>query len=494
MYPRIAGLRTVDALRQAVAEFGDLPIDSEPLAATEQSPLAQPLAIRNAAGTVVRTLANRWCIQPMEGWDATPEGRPSEWTLRRWSHFGESGAAWLWGGEAVAVRPDGRANPRQLCFRPDQPFSDNVVFLRQLRETAVSAHRNDFGDESATHLLIGLQLTHSGRFSKPTDQTRYQPRVAFHHPLLDARVGIAATDDSPILTDGEIRQLISDYVPAARAAAEAGFDFVDVKACHGYLAHEFLSARTRPGPYGGDFEGRSRYLREIIAAIRNEVPQLLIGVRLSLFDGPPFRKPTNPADPGIPEHVPHDFVGFGCRTDDPSQIDLAEPIALLTRLRDEYGVRLFNLSAGSPYYNPHLLRPAYFPPSDGYHPPENPLAGCVRQIHAVRDLKVAVSDITVVGSAYSYFQEYLPHVAQAVVRAGWVDAVGIGRLVLSDWRFPAKILKGQDYRADKLLCRTFSDCTTAPRNGLISGCYPLDPAYKKLPEAHTMREIKANLK
>ncbi len=131
--------------------------------------------------------------------------------------------------------------------------------------------------------MIGLQLTHSGRFCKPNLPDKFEPRVAYHHPVLDAKVGISNFDNRPVWTDGEIRELIEAYVVSAKAAQTAGFQFVDVKCCHGYLGHEFLSAFDRPGPYGGDFEGRTRFIREIIAAIRTECPELAIGVRLSLW-------------------------------------------------------------------------------------------------------------------------------------------------------------------------------------------------------------------
>jgi hypothetical protein len=95
-----------------------------------------------------------------------------------------------------------------------------------------------------------------------------------------------------------------------------------------------------------------------------------------------------------------------------------------------------------------------------------------------------------VGTAYSYLQDYVPHVAQAVVRVGWIDAVGVGRMVLAYPKLPAdSLLHGRLDR--KHICRTFSDCTTAPRNGMISGCFPLDPYYKGLPEAETLRTLKA---
>ena len=149
-----------------------------------------------------------------------------------------------------------------------------------------------------------------------------------------------------------------------------------------------------------------------------------------------------------------------------------------------------NLSAGSPYYNPHVQRPAYYPPSDGYQPPEDPLVGCVRQMQVVRDLKARVPGLPVVGTAYSYLQEYLPHVAQAVVREGWVDSVGLGRVVLSYPDLPADCLEHGELRQAKQLCRTFSDCTTGPRKGLVSGCYPLDDYYKDAPQHAKLKEAK----
>ncbi len=483
-FPRIAHFRTVAEFQARLEELGShLPMDGQILAAAEGSPLAAAMPIGPYR------VGNRWCIQPMEGWDGTEDGRPSPHTLRRWRHFGQSGAKLIWGGEAFAVRYDGRANPNQLFYRPE-----NADSLRLLVETVRQAHREAFGATATDDLLIGLQLTHSGRFCRPARKDRPEPKIAYHHPVLDARFGIAPDDDAVVLSDGEVRRLVDDFVAVARAAHRAGFQFVDVKQCHGYLGHEFLSAFDRPGPYGGDFSGRTRFLREILEGIRAECPGLLVGVRLSAFDFPPFQPdprcsaPGRPG-PGVPQPYPTPYPGFGCRRDAPLEIDLSEPIRLLRMLRDEYGVAMVNLTAGSPYYNPHIQRPAYYPPSDGYQPPEDPLVGCLRQIEVVRQLKEAVPGLPMVGTAYTYFQEFLPQVAQGVVRAGWADFVGIGRLVLSYWDLPADVLAGRPL-ATKRLCRTFSDCTTAPRSGLVSGCYPLDPYYKQLPEAAQLREIK----
>jgi 2,4-dienoyl-CoA reductase-like NADH-dependent reductase (Old Yellow Enzyme family) len=266
-----------------------------------------------------------------------------------------------------------------------------------------------------------------------------------------------------------------------------GFKFVDVKACHGYLLHEFLSAVTRPGKYGGDFVGRTRLLTTIIERIKEAYPDLMIGVRLSVFDVPPYITSREIGRPmNYEAFMPYPFA-FGANPLKPLEYDLAEPIQLLKKLQ-ALGVMAVNLSCGSPYYNPHIQRPAIFPPSDGYQPPEDPLVGVVRQIQAARECKLAVPELPLVGTAYSYLQDYTPHVAQAVVRAGWIDSVGLGRMVLSYPELPADCLE-RGTLVRKLVCRTFSDCTTAPRNGLVSGCYPLDPYYKGRPEAEILKNM-----
>jgi len=478
MFPRIARFRSVAELREHLATLAaPIPLDDAPLSAAAGSPLARPLELGG------RTAGNRWVIHPMEGWDASGDGRPTEILLRRWRHFGASGAKLIWGGEAVAVVPEGRANPNQLaaaaCGR--EGFGSLLGTLR-------TAHREAHGDDG--DLVVAVQLTHSGRFSKPTPAGR-APRIAYHHPLLDARHGIDPTDTACLVSDDDVERLIEAYVAAARAAAAVGFDMVDIKACHGYLIHEFLSARRRPGPYGGDLAGRTRLLRTVIERVRAECPGLLVGVRLSLFDTVPWHMVDGRGEPfPYAASLPYD-CGFGVAAADPLAIDLDEPIAVLRMLRD-LGVVAVNLSAGSPYTVPHVVRPAAFPPSDGYPPPEDPLLGVWRQIDAARRAKEAVPDLVLVGSAYTYLQDYVVHAAQATVRAGWIDAVGLGRMVLSYPELPADSLAGRPLVRGSV-CRTFSDCTTAPRNGLRSGCYPLDAFYKALPEAAAVKAIKATM-
>lgn len=476
-YTHLGGLRDVESFRRYLAQQQiDIPCDDK-LIAGNGSPLAQPLQVGS------KRIGNRIVAQPMEGWDGTTEGRPTELTFRRWERFGASGAKLIWGGEAVAVRHDGRANPNQLVIN-----QHSRVDLSRLREILIAAHKRASGSDS--DLLVGLQLTHSGRYSRPNAHDHPEPKILYHHPILDSRLNIPA--DYPILTDQDLREIIDDFQKAAIVAAQAGFDFVDIKHCHGYLGHELLSAHTRDGEFGGPFENRTRFLREVANAIRDASPALSLAVRLSAFDTIPFRKDASAAQCGVPEStaglVPFRW-GFGVNTENPLEPDLSEPIKFLSLL-GELGVRLVNISAGSPYYNPHIQRPASYPPSDGYSPPEDPLVGVARQMRITRELKQQFPELVVVGSAYSYLQEFLPYVAQAAIREGWADGIGLGRMLLAYPSLLLDVIEGRDLQR-KSVCRTFSDCTTAPRGGLPSGCYPLDPHYKNSKDAGRLKNFKA---
>src|SRR5260221_10414031 len=152
-YARIAQLKTADQFRSYLLNNGiELAFD-ESVKSGLDAPLAQPYRFRDFV------IGNRFAVLPMEGWDGTPDGHPSEMTIRRWQRFGISGAKLIWGGEAVAVRHDGRANPNQLMIN-----AQTLADIAGLRETLVKAHVERFG--RADDLLIGLQLTHSGRFCR----------------------------------------------------------------------------------------------------------------------------------------------------------------------------------------------------------------------------------------------------------------------------------------------------------------------------------------
>jgi 2,4-dienoyl-CoA reductase-like NADH-dependent reductase (Old Yellow Enzyme family) len=479
---RVGGVHDAAHFQERLQERGlTIPCDTELLSGS-----SSPLAGSRAYGTT--NIGNRIAIHPMEGWDGSADGNPTENTLRRWRRFGQSGAKLIWGGEAVAVTHNGRANPNQLLIA-----EHTRAGIERLRSALIEEHRNTTGSENG--LLIGLQLTHSGRYCRPNAKDRPEPRILYHHPILDFRVGMTESDG--VLTDGEIEAIIEDFCRAAKMARELGFGFVDIKHCHGYLGHEFLGAHTRNGKYGGSIENRTRFLREVVNGIRTAAPGLAIGVRVSAFDSIPFHPDPQHSTPnklgrGIPEEsnglLPYRW-GFGVSQQNPTEADLTETVHFLALLA-ELKIQLVNLTAGSPYYCPHIQRPALYPPSDGYQPPEDPLAGVARQMETVRQMKNQFPNLIFVGSAYSYLQDFLPHVAQAALRQNWVDFIGLGRMVLSYPELLWDTIEGRSIER-KRICRTFSDCTTAPRNGLPSGCYPLDAYYKDSESALPLKRIKA---
>ena len=485
---RVATLKTPAEFRQHCEGLGlSLPIEDQ-IESGAQSPLAQPCQRVKING---KTLGNRIAIHPMEGWDGTTTGGTSVEMKRRWQRFGASGAKLICGGEAMAVRPDGRANSQQLIISPE-----NQAEIRELVEILQTEHRQHWG--TTDDLVIGFQLTHSGRFCRPHDKNRWEARVAFRHPLLDQKFKV--TSDDQVLTDAEVEALIQAYIKAARVAYECGADFVDLKHCHGYLLHEFLGAHTRPGKFGGSFENRTRILREIIAGIRADRNPIEIGVRLSVFDFVPFQPDATLSTPGkLGPGIPMDYQGclpyhyaFGVNPDNPIAYDLTEPLKFV-QLLGTLGVKILNTSAGSPYYNPHIQRPAAYPPSDGYQPAHDPMIDVARQVEVVRQVRaVAPADLIVVSSGLSYVQEYLPHLAQGILRKGWSDVIGVGRAILS---YPTMLTEAyqRGQLETKFICRTFSDCTTAPRNGLISGCYPLDKFYTQKPEFQKLKELKKQM-
>jgi 2,4-dienoyl-CoA reductase-like NADH-dependent reductase (Old Yellow Enzyme family) len=430
------------------------------------APLFRPVTIgRLRAG-------NSLCIQPMEGCDGTLDGRPDELTFRRYRRFGAGGAKLIW-GEATAVVEEGRANPRQLLLN-EQTAPELQRMLRECRQ----AHRDTFGSDD--DLVVGLQLTHSGRYSYR------RPLLAFHDPILDPRTiadratGRAVDASYPLLEDDDLKRLVDEYVAAARLAHRIGFDFVDIKQCHRYLLSELLAAKTRPGPYGGSLENRTRLARDIIAAIRTEVPDLVVATRLNVFDGIPYRNnPSGGAGEPCPWTAPVRSA-WGTREDDPFTPDLAEPLAWIGEMQ-RLGVALVNVSMGNPYASPHIIRPFEYPPPDGYETPEHPLVGVDRHFRLAAEVQQAFADLPVVGSGYSYLQEFFPQAGAANIHDGRITFVGVGRAALPTPDF-AQLLQDQGRLDRKRVCRTFSYCTALMRSKhnelgqFATGCPPFDKA------------------
>jgi len=449
--------KSVDDLVAEAARLGsDLPHS------TDFSPLFQPATVGSL------TVANRFCIQPMEGCDGTTTGAPDELTFRRFRRFGAGGAKLIW-GEATAIDLAARMNPRQLCLT-----EANASAIGQLLEQCRTAHREAWGTTDG--LVVGLQLTHSGRYSFQ------RPQIAMHDPLLDSitidkSTGRAVDHSFPILSDSDLQRIEDQYVSAARLAANIGCDFIDLKQCHRYLLSELLAARLRPGDYGGSLSNRTRLIRNVIQRIREELPNLVLATRFNAYDGLPFRCTNDGRGVPIAHQYPLQSL-FGVNADDFEQLDLAEPLEFAKWLV-EWGVSLLNVSAGNPYANPHVLRPAEYPPVDGYQPPEHPLLGVLRHFDATATIQKALPGTPVVGSAYSWLQEFSIHIAAGNVAAGNCTFAGLGRATLSQPDFVQQLVQhGRLNR--KQTCRTFSYCTNLmrskdhPLGQTPTGCPPFD--------------------
>jgi 2,4-dienoyl-CoA reductase-like NADH-dependent reductase (Old Yellow Enzyme family) len=419
------------------------------------SPLNAPIAIGP------RTVGNRWCIHPMEGCDGELDGSPGELTLRRYRRFGDGGAKLIW-GEACAVNDQGRANPRQIWLND----KTKPLFAKMVADTR-AAHRAANGDDG--NLLFGLQLTHSGRYC------HRGPVIACDDPLLYGRYKV--TKDTPLISDDELKRLVDDYAATAKLAQEVGFDFVDVKQCHRYLLNELLGARNRPGPYGGSFENRTRLATEIFQAIRAACPSLVLGTRLNVFDAIPFK--VGETGDGVPEPWTSPLAnGWGMSESDPFTPDLTEPLRWIAAMR-KLGVAIVNVTIGNPYAQPHFGRPFEYPPPDGYESPEHPLTGVDRHFRVTETIQRANAGFPIVGTGYSYLQEFLPQAGAANIAAGRVTIVGVGRATLAqpDW---VRQLRDTGKLDRKRVCRTFSYCTAImrakqhPLGQFPTGCPPFD--------------------
>jgi len=423
--------RSLEALLEKAAELGlEIPVASDLSPLKRRVPIGQHLT------------PNALAVQPMEGCDGTADGRPSELTRRRYVRFARGGAGLLW-FEATAVVPEARANPHQLWLH-----KGSASALAHLRLEALEQARTTMGSDFRPYMTI--QLTHSGRYSRPVDKPA--PIIAHHDGILDRVLGIPA--DYPLISDAELDRLQDRYVEAARLAWECGFDGVDIKSCHRYLVSELLAAHTRPGKYGGSFENRTRLLLSVVRRIREELPQLDLTIRLNVYDGHPYP------------------WGWGVSKADPKLPDLSEPLRLIGLLR-EAGVSLIKVTAGNPYFTPHINRPFDQNVIGGYVPDEHPLIGVHRLISLARKVKRAYPELVVVGSGYSWLRQFIGPVAAGVLAAGWADIIGLGREAFAYPDFARDLLtKGQ--LPPRRLCITCSRCTQIMRDHGPTGCVPFD--------------------
>ena len=425
-------LANLDELRAAINELGlDLAVEEN------TSRLAKPLEI---AG---RKIPNSMAIQPMEGYDGTADGDPGELTRRRYRRFGAGGAGLLW-FESCAVVPEGRSNPRQLWI--NRWTKDSLA--RLLEEARIAAA----GAMGEGHLPFAvLQLVHSGRYSR--SEKSPVPVVAYHDPYLDPTRGISPND--PVVSDDELEALEDAYIEAVRLAFEAGFDAVDIKACHRYLINELLAAHTRSGNYGGSYENRTRFLKNIIGKIYAELGRdKIVACRLGIYDAHPYP------------------YGWGMDENDPTKPNLDEPKRLVRELH-EMGMPIINVTMGNPYYKPHINRPFDRPANGAEFPEEHPLVGIERLVSLTRQVREGLPSLVVVGSGYSWLRNLWPYVAAAEIRRGSVQLVGLGRQAFAFPGFAKEIV--ETGRLDRRhTCIACSSCTQIMHDGGTAGCVPFD--------------------
>jgi NADPH-dependent glutamate synthase beta subunit-like oxidoreductase/2,4-dienoyl-CoA reductase-like NADH-dependent reductase (Old Yellow Enzyme family) len=399
-------------------------------------------------------MPNSLAVHPMEGCDGDSAGRPGKLTVRRYRRFATGGAGLIW-GEATAVVGEARANPRQLWLNEKSKDSFGVV-IAMMRQVAAESmgpgHRP----------VIVAQLTHSGRYSRPGSEGG--PMIAQRDPYRDALVPqqepnpdakSKIPDDWPVLTDEYLDELQDSYVEAARMAFEAGFDAVDIKSCHGYLINELFACRNREGKYGGPFENRTRFLLEVIDKIRKELGEdKPVTTRMGIYDAIPYP------------------YGWGVDKDDYTKPDLTEPKKLIVLLQ-ERGVKMINITAANPYYNPHIGRPFNEPIVGGYEEPEHPLAGVSRLIKLAGQIQKEFGDIVVVGTGYSWLRTLLPNVAAANKANGLASIVGVGRMAFAYPDFAKDIVSRGKLNPAKV-CVSCSACTQIMRDRGMTGCVVRD--------------------
>lgn len=425
-------LSNLDELKEAIAQLGlDIAVEED------TSYLTRPVEV---AG---RVIPNSMAVQPMEGCDGAANGSPDELTFRRYKRFGAGGAGVLW-FEACAVVPQGRANPRQIWLHKET----KDAFARLLEDSRKAAAESMGPDHNP---FAVLQLTHSGRYSRPVDMPK--PIIAYHDPLLDKDKGIPA--DYPVISDDELEALEDAYVEAAKLAFEVGFDAVDIKSCHRYLLNELLAGHTREGKYGGSYENRTRFLKNVVGKVFAAVGRdKIVTCRLGIHDAHPYP------------------YGWGMDPQDPMKPNLDEPKRLISELY-EMGMRLINITMGNPYFNPHVNRP-YDRPIEGMkYPDENPLVGVERLVKLTREVAKSVPEMVIIGSGYSWLRNLWPYVAAANIRDGAMKIAGLGRQSFAYPAFAREIVETGKLER-RHTCIACSSCTQIMRDGGKAGCVPFD--------------------
>lgn len=396
-----------------------------------------------------RKINNRIVYQAMEGCDGTFDGAPDELTYRRYLRFARGGAGIIW-FEATAVVNEGRANPRQM-YLTEKTEDEFKKIVNDIKETCIK--------ENGFEPVVIIQLTHSGRYSKPEGTPA--PLIAYNNPIFEKDNPI---DKSRIVTDEYLDMLGEKLVNGAAWAKRLGFDGADIKSCHRYLLSEILSAYNREGRYGGSFENRTRLLTGAVKEAKIQTGKdFIITSRLNVYDG--FEYP----------------YGFAVKEGNGIVPDFTESKMLVKKLV-ENGIDMIDMTMGNPYFNPHVNRPY----SQGaYIPPEHPMVGVQRMLDGIAEIAQEIKGTPVISSGISFLGGVSANVLAGYVGEGKFDFAGYGRETLAYPSCANDITSGKNLDPKKL-CICCSKCTEIMRKpGGTPGCVIRDgevymPLYKKL--------------
>lgn len=391
-----------EMLTQAKGQGFDFPVSDSP-----QTVLQRPLEFQGVR------IDSRILAQPVEGFDAQKDGSPSRRTIERYVELVQHGFRMIW-LESVSVSEQGRSNPAQLWIT-----EENVKAFRKMTDR--------IRKEAGHPVSIIIQLTHSGRYSNPSGTPA--PVCAFSNPFIPK-------EGEHIASDEEVRGIEDDYVKAALLAEQAGFDVLDIRACHGYLINEFFAAYNRAGIYGGSFENRIRFLLNVLDKVKEAVSTIGIAVRLNMYDGIPWP------------------YGWGADPEKPESQSLEEPLKLVKILYDR-GIRILNITNGVGAFSPFVIRPY---DTGGKEPFEPQFAGIDRMLQCAAKVKKIAPEAVVIASAFSWLREYGPYVAAGGIEKGWFDVAGFGRQTIAYPEMIDDLMNGDGMKREKC-CRTCCGCT-----------------------------------
>jgi 2,4-dienoyl-CoA reductase-like NADH-dependent reductase (Old Yellow Enzyme family) len=365
---------------------------------SEKEPLFTPIKIGK------KTAPNRFALNAMECCDADENGNPTDLTYERYENYfkGQAGVVNL---EAITIQYESRSRLHQLSI-----MQRNVDALKKFVEHLKNINKNN---------VFVFQLTHSGEISHP----------GFSERVRVTKEPLYGYENSRLLSEEEVGDIMDKFVLAAKIAHDAGADGIDLKFCHGYLGSQILRPFNREKwKYGGPWENRRRYAFDLTERVVKEVndPNFVIGSKVSIFEGFPG--------------------GQGTAGPDSALMDLTESINLIRGL-EARGAHYIWQSAGSPSHTLALSQTDRKIPDHGYF---HFYFQKVCRDNLKKDTVVIGSDYTIYRDGKQSFQAVKPENntlrfwGNKNISEGVVDIVALGRQAFADPYVPVKMMEGRE--------------------------------------------------